>query len=144
MVETRITRPLLQYPQLRTKEDVLNKWGELIRTAYENDQRLLSIIQTATVSSATAGGSSWTLVEVSLGATPIYDFTYSLNDATISTVSKVVMVPSGVTATGGAPDDWAWDGATIACAPATASAKCYMCFTPGPVTGNRKFLYQVT
>ncbi len=89
----------------------------------------------------TAG--TWTELEVNFGTTPVYDAQFTITDAAISNTSKVIVVPSGKTATGRADGDWQWDGATFAAKAGSGSAICYAVFHPGPIVGRRYIQYQV-
>ena len=90
------------------------------------------------------GGSAWTELEVDFGSTPVYDASFTITDAAItSSAMKVVVVPCGKAASGRTPDDWQWDGAILAADPGTGSATCYVTFHPGPIVGKRMVQYQV-
>jgi len=90
------------------------------------------------------GGGTWTEVEIDFGSTPKYDATFTITDAAITSSSvKMVLVPSGKTATGRTADDWQWDGGTFVANPGTGSATCYATFTPGPIVGRRMLQYQI-
>jgi len=90
------------------------------------------------------GGGSWTEVEIDFGSTPVYDATFIITDALItSSAVKVVLVPCGKAATDRTADDWQWDGGTFVANPGVGSATCYATFHPGPIVGKRKLQYQV-
>lgn len=89
------------------------------------------------------GGGTWTEIEINFGSTPVYDAQFTITDASITSASQVAVVPCGEAATGRVTGDWEWDGATIAALPGSGSAVCSISFSPGPVVGARKFLYQV-
>lgn len=97
------------------------------------------------VSQPAGGGSvTWTEVEIDFGSTPVYEATFTITDAAItSSAVKVILVPSGKAATGRTADDWQWDGGTFAANPGTGSATCYAAFFPGPIVGKRKLQYSV-
>jgi len=97
----------------------------------------------AIIQEATAGLSTWTELEVDFGSTPVYDASFTITNAGISTSSQVVVVPSGKPATGRTADDWQWDGAVFAANPAVGSATCYATFSPGPIVGPRKIQYKI-
>lgn len=92
-----------------------------------------------------AGGSAlWTEVEIDFGSTPVYDATFTITDAAItSSAVKMAVVPSGKAATGRTADDWQWDGGTFVANPGTGSAVCYATFHPGPIVGRRTLQYQI-
>lgn len=93
---------------------------------------------------AGGGGGSWTEVEIDFGSAPVYEATFTITDAAItSSAVKVILVPSGKAATGRTADDWQWDGGTFAANPGTGSATCYAAFFPGPIVGRRKLQYSV-
>jgi len=95
--------------------------------------------------SATSGGSgaTWTETEVDFGSSPVYTATFTITDASITSLSKVQVLPCGKAATGRTADDWSWDGATFAANPGSGSATCYAVFTPGPIVGRRKVQYSI-
>ena len=90
------------------------------------------------------GGGSWTEVEVDFGSVPVYEATFTITDAAItSSAVKMAIIPCGKAATGRTADDWQWDGGTFAANPGAGSAECYAAFFPGPIVGKRKLQYQV-
>ena len=92
----------------------------------------------------TGGSASWTEVEIDFGSTPVYDATFTITDAAItSSAVKVAVVPSGKAATDRTADDWQWDGGTFVANPGTGSATCYATFHPGPIVGRRTLQYQI-
>jgi len=90
-----------------------------------------------------SGGATWTEIEIDFGTAPVYDAQFTIVDAAITAAKQVSVVPCGEAATGRAAGDWQWDGATVAAVPTSGSALCYVTFSPGPIVGPRKFLYQV-
>lgn len=89
-------------------------------------------------------GGSWTEVEVDFGSVPVYEATFTVTDAAITSPAvKMAIIPCGKAATGRTADDWQWDGGTFAANPGTGSAACYAAFFPGPIVGKRKLQYQV-
>ena len=113
-------------------------WRELYQTLEE---------MAADIAAGGGGGGGGTVtfteVEIDFGNKPVYDASFTITDATISSSSDVAVHPSGKAATGRTSDDWQWDGAIIAVKPASGSATCYATFHPGPIMGRRKFLYEV-
>lgn len=96
------------------------------------------------ITNTTTGGGTWTEVEIDFGSTPVYDATFTITDAAItSSAVKMVLVPCGKAATGRTADDWQWDGGTFVANPGTGSATCYATFSPGPIVGPRKLQYQI-
>ena len=90
------------------------------------------------------GGASWTEVEIDFGTVPVYEATFTITDAAItSSAVKIAIIPCGKAATGRTADDWQWDGGTFAANPGAGSATCYAAFFPGPIVGKRKLQYQV-
>jgi hypothetical protein len=94
-------------------------------------------------SSSSSGGATWTELDIDFGSKPVYAASFTITDASITTASKVQVLPSAKAATGRTADDWAWDGAAIAANPGTGSATCYAHFLPGPIVGKRKVQYSV-
>lgn len=89
-------------------------------------------------------GATWTEVEIDFGSTPVYDKTFTITDAAItSSAVKMALVPCGKAATGRTADDWQWDGGTFVANPGTGSATCYATFSPGPIVGKRMLQYQI-
>jgi hypothetical protein len=80
---------------------------------------------------------------VDFGSSPVYTATFTITDASITSLSKVQVLPCGKAATGRTADDWLWDGATFAANPGSGSATCYAVFTPGPIVGRRKVQYSI-
>lgn len=98
-----------------------------------------------TLNAAGGAGATWTEVEIDFGVTPVYDATFTITDAAItSSAVKMILVPSGKAATGRTADDWQWDGGTFVANPGTGAATCYATFAPGPIVGRRTLQYQVT
>ncbi len=98
----------------------------------------------AATASASAFSSSWTEVEIDFGSTPVYDATFTITDAAITSSSvSVALTPCGKAATGRTADDWQWDGGTFAANPGTGSATCYATFHPGPIVGKRMLQYSI-
>lgn len=90
------------------------------------------------------GSSSWTEIEVDFGSTPVYESTFTITDALITSSAVTMQVlPCGKAATGRTADDWVWDSATFAANPGTGSATCYAVWSPGPIVGKRKIQYLV-
>ena len=102
-----------------------------------------SVVGSTATITVSGGSSSWTEVTVNFGARPIYDATFTITDAAITSTSKVIVLPSGKAAAGRTADDWQWDGATFAANPGTGSATVYAVFSPGPIVGNRTLHYAV-
>ena len=93
---------------------------------------------------AAGAGMTWTEAEIDFGSTPVYDATFTITDAAItSSAKKVIVNPCGKAATGRTADDWQWDGAVFAANPGTGSATVYATFSPGPIVGKRKIQYSV-
>jgi hypothetical protein len=93
---------------------------------------------------AGGGGASWTEAEIDFGSRPVYEASFTITDAAItSSAVKMQVLPCGKAATGRTADDWQWDGATFAANPGTGSATVYAQFMPGPIVGRRKVQYSV-
>lgn len=90
-----------------------------------------------------AGAASWTEAEVDFGSTPVYDKTFTVTDASVSSSDKIAVVQSGSAATSRADGDALWDTIVYAATAGTGSFTLYALATPGPVVGKRKILYQV-
>lgn len=100
----------------------------------------------------TTGGAgadpSWqpllTEVEIDFGSTPVYEATFSVSDARVSGTRLVSVSPSGNAPTGLTSDEWLWDAIGFAALPGSGSFTLYAHAEPGPVSGKRKILYQVS
>lgn len=94
-----------------------------------------------TQSTAATGGSlSLTEIEVDFGAKPTRSKKFTITDASISGTSKIIVSPSGNTATGRVGNDWEWD--TINCSAKSGTGQFILtCFASGRVAGKRKFYY---
>lgn len=99
---------------------------------------------TGPVGPAGGGGGTWTEVEIDFGSVPVYEATFTITDAAITSPAvKMAIIPCGKAATGRTADDWQWDGGTFAANPGTGSAECFAAFFPGPIVGRRTLQYQV-
>jgi len=99
---------------------------------------------TAAANGSSGGGASWTEVEIDFGILPVYDATFTITDAAItSSAVRMALTPCGKAATGRTADDWQWDGGTFAANPGTGSATCYATFSPGPIVGKRMLQYSI-
>jgi hypothetical protein len=100
--------------------------------------------QGATGPSGGGGGGTVTEVEVDFGTTPVFDATFTITDAAItSSASKVVISESGKPATGRVAGDAQWDSILCSANPSAGSAAVYARANPGPVVGKRKLQYSV-
>jgi len=85
-----------------------------------------------------------TEVEIDFGTKPVPNKSFTITDATITTLSKVDVFASAKTATGRVnTDDMEWDGLTLAAVPGTGNMIVYAVANPGPVVGKRKIHYRV-
>lgn len=119
-------------------------YGDIIGDLSTNQVNVAytDIVQQGTADVA-SGSASWTEVEIDFGSDPVYDATFTITDALISGTSKVALLASGNAATGRTSDDWQWDSGSFAAKPASGSATCYAQFSPGPIVGKRKLIYQI-
>jgi len=89
-------------------------------------------------------GSSWTETEVDFGAgANIWDKNFTITDAGVTAASKVIIVPSGNTATGRAAGDTQWDNVTYSAVAGNGSFTVYAISATGPITGKRKVYYNI-
>lgn len=98
-----------------------------------------------TVNIPSSGGSvGVTEVEVDFGTAPVYDKTFTVVDAAVSSTSKVLMGESGKVATGRvAQGDSLFDSINVAAIPGTGSLQVLCRASPGPVVGRRTLQYMV-
>lgn len=86
----------------------------------------------------------WTEAEIDFGSTPVWGGEFTVVDANVSGSSKVAVVPSGNAPTGLTSDEWTCDLITFAAKGGSGQFTLYAAAHPGPVSGKRKILYQVT
>ena len=91
---------------------------------------------------ALAGNPKTSELEIDLGSTPKKEFKFIVIDPEIAADSRVLIAPSGKPATGRGSDDWLWDTAVFAAAPAAGQMTVYAKFD-GRVIGKRNIIYQV-
>lgn len=120
-----------------------NLYGDVTLSAGTN----VTLTQTGnTIQIAASGGAgaSWTEVEIDFGATtPKYDALFTITDASVNTSSKIIVLPSGKTATGRVSGDAQWDNLLLAASPGTGNFTLYALAFPGPVKGKRVIQYTV-
>jgi hypothetical protein len=99
---------------------------------------------TTTVTIAGAAGASWTETEVDFGtAANIVDKVFTVTDAGVTGTSKIIVVPSGNTATSRAAGDTQWENINYAGSPGTGQFTVYAVSASGPIKGKRKIFYAV-
>lgn len=96
----------------------------------------------AAANAALAGNPKTSELEIDLGSTPKKEFKFIVIDPEIAADSRVLIAPSGKPATGRGSDDWLWDTAVFAAAPAAGQMTVYAKFD-GRVIGKRNIIYQV-
>lgn len=96
----------------------------------------------AVANAALAGNPKTSELEIDLGSTPKKEFKFIVIDPEIADDSKVLIAPSGKPATDRGSDDWLWDTAVFAAAPAAGQMTVYAKFD-GRVIGKRNIIYQV-
>lgn len=96
----------------------------------------------AAANAALAGNPKTSELEIDLGSTPKKEFKFIVIDPEIAADSRVLIAPSGKPATGRGSDDWLWDTAVFAAAPAAGQMTIYAKFD-GRVIGKRNIFYQV-
>jgi len=93
---------------------------------------------------ASGGSSTWTEVEVDFGSTPVWDKTFTITDAAVtSPAKKIIASPSGNVATGRVGNDLEWDNLLLGGLAGTGSFILTVLAIPGPIVGRRKIHYQV-
>lgn len=96
----------------------------------------------AAANAALAGNPKTSELEIDLGSTPKKEFKFIVIDPEVAADSRVLIAPSGKPATGRGSDDWLWDTAVFAAAPAAGQMTVYAKFD-GRVIGKRNIFYQV-
>lgn len=86
----------------------------------------------------------WTEAEIDFGSTPVYGGEFTVIDANVTGSSNIAVVPSGNAPTGLTSDEWVYDLLTFAAKGGSGQFTLYAAAHPGPVSGKRKILYQVT
>jgi len=89
------------------------------------------------------GSATWTEIEVDFGSSPVYDATFTVTDAAVSSTTEVAVIQSGNAATDRGSGDALWDSISYAAQQGSGSFTLYALATPGPVVGKRKILYQI-
>ena len=88
------------------------------------------------------GALSVSEAEVDFGASPVYDKSFTITDASVAASSKIIAVQSGSAATGRDADENELDSLILRCVPASGSFTVYAKAIPGPVSGKYKINYQ--
>jgi hypothetical protein len=98
----------------------------------------------STIDSSTLGGGSSTLTEaeIDFGTQPVNNKTFTIIDAGVSNVNKIIVFPSPNTATGQQGNDWEVDSATFSAKANTGDITVYV-NSPFVISGKRKIYYQI-
>lgn len=92
-----------------------------------------------------AGSGSVTIaeVEIDFGAAASWGKAFTIIDASITALSKIMVVQSGAAPTGRQADENEMDALICSATPAAGSARVMVTPTPGPVAGKYKLNYTV-
>ena len=82
-----------------------------------------------------------TEVEIDFGTLPTRGKRFTITDAFITANSKIIVVPSGNTATGRVGDDWDWEGIFFSARAAAGSFTLTARVPMSKVRGRRKVFY---
>lgn len=92
---------------------------------------------------ASSGSATITEVEVDFGTIPVYNKTFTVTDASVSSSSKIVASQSGAAATGRNADENEMDALTCRGLPGTGSFTLICSSHDGPVVGKYKINYLI-
>jgi hypothetical protein len=104
---------------------------------------LIPIVQGGTSKKVTALGLMWKETEIDFGTDPVWDKTFTITDASVTSTSHIIVAPSGKVATDRVGNDWEWDGLTMSALPAAGSFILTALALPGPLVGKRFVQYQI-
>lgn len=103
------------------------------------------IALSGSITGGNASPATWIETQIDFGTgKPVYDKTFIITDSSVSSGSKIVVLPCGKTASGQQDGDWLWDGLTLAALPGSGSFTLFSAPIPGPIQGKRIIQYQVT
>lgn len=86
------------------------------------------------------GSISITEAEIDFGTTPVRSKKFTITEASITALSKIIVTPSGNVATGRVGDDYEWDSINLTAKP-NAGTFTLTAFASGRIRGKRKILY---
>ena len=89
-----------------------------------------------------AGPTVATEVEIDFGTAPCWDATFTVTDAAVTGSSKILVFPSGNTATDRVGNDLAWDNILLGAVAGAGQFVVTAIAVPGPIVGKRKIYYQ--
>ena len=117
--------------------------GSALSTA--NFTGIAGVSVTQANNSVIVSGNPWVEITVNFSTgKPVYDKTFTITDARISSSSRIAVLPCGKTAAGQMDGDALWDMISYAAYPQTGQFLLYASVYPGPVMGNRLIQYQIT
>lgn len=91
---------------------------------------------------SSSSGLTVTETEIDFGTKPIYDKQFTITDASVSSLSKILPFQSGSVATGRVGDDSEWDSISYS-ALAGSGSFTLTARASGPIVGKRKVYYSV-
>jgi len=89
-----------------------------------------------------SGGFTLTEVEIDFGTKPTRSKRFTITDALATTLSKIMVVPSGNVATGRGQDDWEWDTIQFAAKGNTGNFS-LSAYSNTRIGGKRKIFYTI-
>lgn len=81
-------------------------------------------------------------IEIDFGTKPVTSKRFTITNASVTTLSKIQVLPSGNSATGRGSDDWEWDTITFAAKGNTGNFTLYA-KASGRIGGKRKIFYTI-
>lgn len=88
-----------------------------------------------------AGGLTVQEVEIDFGTTPVTEGVFTITDAGVTGSSRILLSPSGSTATGRTGNDYSWETFSFSAVAGTGSFDLYANCSNGSVVGKRKVIY---
>lgn len=97
----------------------------------------------AEIAGVSGGSSTWTEVEIDFGTNPVRSKRFTVTDASVTALSRIVATGSSAPATGRVGNDWEWDSISFAASPGVGQFT-LTAYASGRVRGPRKVLYQIS
>lgn len=82
-----------------------------------------------------------TETEIDFGSTPVSEASFTVTNALITALSKIMVTPSGNTATSRVGNDYSWEAFSFSALAAAGTFTLYANCSNGSVVGKRKIFY---